>query len=353
MKKTIFMLAAAAVVFAACSSDEAVKVNKGNEIAFRANMNWTRGADMTYANLDQFNVTAINATSGSTYINDRTYTRDASGTYTCADKAYWPESDALNFFAYAPIASNQISKANYKTFTVTPSTDFNAQTDLIYANTNGKTQADSQNGVSLNFRHAESKITVKVYNGNNMVRVYATTWEIGYLSPSGTFTYQDATTDGNNSGTLLNYADWSNWTPATAATEYFGGTTNISFENVVPAANAQAIPGEMILVPQQLVPATGYDSNNPNGAYIGVKLRIVNIDDNTVIYGGNDGAWAIWPVDTKWLPGKKYTYIIDLGDGGYKKIVPDGPLDPVLKEVKIINVTVDDWVDEAPIYLHK
>lgn len=206
-------------------------------------------------------------------------------------------------------------------------------------------EAVSQNGVSLNFRHAESKITVKVYNGNNMVRVYATTWEIGYLSPSATFTYQDATTDGNNSGMQLNYANWSNWTPATAATEYFGGTTNISFENFVPAANAQAIPGEMILVPQQLVPATGYDSNNPNGAYIGVKVRIANIDDNTVIYGGNDGAWAIWPVDTKWLPGKKYTYIIDLGDGGYKKIVPDGPLDPVLKEVKTINVTVDDWVD--------
>ena len=324
------MFGAAALMFAACSSDEAVKVNKGEEIAFRANINWTRGHDMNIGNLDKFSATAINPSSNSTnpFFENAIFEKEGN-TYVCkAAKYYWPETDALNFFAYAPVDDSQIVRKDYKTFEVTPGTNVNAQADLIYANTNNKTKASNVGGVALNFRHTQSKVAVKVYNSNNFVSVTASAWKIGYLSPKGTFTYQDATTDGKNDGTstslLLNPADWA-IEAASIATEYEVGGSNVDFPNVVPAANAASMVGEMILIPQQLNPFTEYDINStdpiakdkPNGAYIAVKLRITNKADGTLLYGGQDGEWAIWPVGTTWVPGKKYTYVIDLGDGGY------------------------------------
>lgn len=65
-----------------------------------------------------------------------------------------------------------------------------------------------------------------------------------------------------------------------------------------------------------------------------------------------DGYWAIWPVDFNWAPGKKYTYTIDLGGGGYwekNKKGDDTALDPVLDGavIQFVTVTVDDWDNNA------
>ena len=106
------MFGAAALMFAACSSDEAVKVNKGEEIAFRANINWTRGHDMNIGNLDKFSATAINPSSNSTnpFFENAIFEKEGN-TYVCkAAKYYWPETDALNFFAYAPVDDSQIDR---------------------------------------------------------------------------------------------------------------------------------------------------------------------------------------------------------------------------------------------------
>ena len=95
-----------------------------------------------------------------------------------------------------------------------------------------------------------------------------------------------------------------------------------------------------------------------NGSFIGVKLNIKTVASNGndyIVAAMADGStvWAIWPIDTTWEPGKKYTYTVDLAGGGYYEDNednddPDDPtLDPLLKDavIKFVSVTVDEWVD--------
>jgi hypothetical protein len=74
-----------------------------------------------------------------------------------------------------------------------------------------------------------------------------------------------------------------------------------------------------------------------------------NANDATIVSEG----WAIWPVAFTWVPGKKYTYIVDLAGGGYSETNTDTDedLDPILggAEIKFVTVTVDNWTEESDI----
>ena len=120
----------------------------------------------------------------------------------------------------------------------------------------------------------------------------------------------------------------------------------------------------MILIPQTLTAATDYAATTENaklnGSFIAVKLYILNNDNSNLVAGGGTTAspttiWAVWPIGGySWEPGKKYTYTIDLAQGGYfeqNNNDGDDDLDPILEgsEIKFVSVTVDDWteVDKA------
>ena len=360
MQKKIIFCAVTALMLAACSSEEAAEVNLGDAISFRPLVNGqTRAIDVNTANLEEFNVTAINATTGNAYFKGVTFAKQNDDTFQSGKRYYWPSVDALDFFAYAPLQSSQVvypSNSDYKTFIVTPSTTLAEQVDLVYANTNGKTKAANASGVALNFRHTGSKIAVKVKNTSADLTVHVYGWKIGYVSASGTFTYADANTDGQDLA-FLNPAQWSNLSAPNVGVQY---VSNLPLnDDVNPLTAAIDLPGTMILVPQQLTAATGYTSTTAaNGAYIAVKMTIKQ--NNTLIASDSNGnpIWGIWPISTKWEPGKKYTYIIDVADGGYYEndedpVVPTpnpNPLDPILdKFIKFVDVTVDDWTSNTDI----
>lgn len=352
-------LAVAAAALASCSSEETTQVNMGDAISFRSLVNGqTRALDINATNLEEFNVTAINKTTGDPYFDGVTFTKQGDGTYQSGKKYYWPTVDALNFFAYAPLQSSQVQYTDYKTFTVTPSTTVDEQVDLVYANTNDKTKAANASGVALNFRHTGSKIAVKVRNTSDNLSVHVYGWKVGYLSPSGTFTYSDANTDGKDAA-FLSAGQWSNLAAASLGIQY---VSNFIMNNdVIPGDANIDLPGNMILVPQQLTAATQYDAaRHINGAFIAVKMIIKQ--NGVVIASEADGSpiWGIWPINTRWEPGKKYTYIIDVADGGYYEEDPDpvvptptpNPLDPILdKFIKFVDVTVDDWTSNTDIYV--
>ena len=360
MKMKFFYCAVAALTLAACSSEEATEVNLGDAISFRPLVNGqTRALDVNTANLEEFNVTAINVTSGNAYFDGVTFAKQSDGTFQSGKKYYWPSVDALNFFAYAPLQSSQVvypTSPDYRTFIVTPSTNLAEQVDLVYANTNGKTKAANASGVALNFRHTGSKIAVKVKNTSDDLTVHLYGWKIGYVSASGTFTYADANTDGKDVA-FLSPAQWSNLSAPNVGVQYVSNF--IMSDDVNPQATGIDLPGTMILVPQQLTAATGYTSTTAaDGAYIAVKMTIKQ--NGTLIASDSEGGpiWGIWPISTKWEPGKKYTYIIDVADGGYYEEDKDpedptptpNPLDPILdKFIKFVDVTVDDWTDNTDI----
>ena len=360
--KKIFFFAAAALALASCSNDETVAVNQGDEINFRPLMNnMTRAAsvaELTTSNIASFTVNAMTAGTTDSYFSNAVYSKQSDNSFTCAAKYYWPASESLDFYAYAPADNSQVTYTDYKTFTVTPTAGENpAQVDLVYAATKSKNKADNATGVVLNFRHTGAKIVCKVQNTSTALKFGVEGWKVGYLSPSGTFTFADANTDGNNtgSGTTLTPGQWGSLGTRSVATEYASTFTKV---DIAASASATALDGEMILVPQTLTAATDYASTSENaklnGTFIAVKLYILNAADSKLIAGGGTTAtpttiWAIWPIGGhSWEPGKKYTYTIDLAGGGYfeqNNNDGDDDLDPILEgaEIKFVNVTVDDW----------
>lgn len=378
MKKIFFFAALAAVALASCSSDETVAVNEAaadaNTISFRTNVSgMTRATDITGTTLQSSGFTVF-ATVGSTfdtkYFNETAFTYDGgTSTYTSATKNYWPSSGSLDFYAYAYNgADEQVTHtAQTKAFTVTPNATAANQTDLVFANTNGKTKDGTYNegakkygadGVPLNFRHAESKITIKLKNSSTTLKVTVGDVTIGYLNTVGTYTYSGSTTnaDTDHASEYLKFADW---TDKSGTGSYTQTATTTSYTS---ATETTALPQSFILIPQALTTATAYsgttarDGETPgspfNGAFITVQLKIQNAANNAYIVGadGDNYVTALWPLPTgTWNPGYHYTYTVDLAGGGY---YPDNhdtntDLDPILEgaEIKFVSVDVDSWAD--------
>jgi len=377
MKKILFAIVAMAGLVAACNMNELVDVNRSADlINFTVtNGGMTKAVDVTTANLAAFEVTAFNhGTETSPYINAVNYT-GGSGTFASATPYYWPEGN-LDFYAWSQGAAtgNQVDKTNYKTFVVTPSATPASQVDLVFA---GKTDigkgASTDGAIALNFRHAESKVVVKVKNTAPNLKFVISDWRLGFIDDAGTFTYSgqgvgyDGSTDGRivdggSDANALNISMWSGNTDAAASKIY----TNTLAPQVNIAANASEslLAGEMIVIPQSVTAASAYANNGSaaigdlvNGSYIGLKLKILNRDNDAVIYsdGASGTAWAIWPANFTFEPGKKYTFTVDLCGGGYYETNHDtnADLDPILEGavISFASVTVDDFSSQSAVNL--
>lgn len=373
MKKFFFFAAIAAIGLASCSNDETIAsqaTSESNAISFRPVVNGvTRATDINATTLQSSGFTVFATETGKPYSGEgsgpyfpETLFTYSAGTYTSATKYYWPSTGTLDFYAYAYNgADGQVTHtAQTKVFTVTPASAAASQTDLVFANTNNKaktgvyndTQTYGSDGVPLNFRHAESKITIQLKNTNSSLKVTVKDVSIGNLNTSGTYTYSGSTTnvDTDHSSEYLKFADW---TERSGMGYYTQTATTTSYTSVTATT---PLPESFILIPQALSTATTYASAEANaafnGAYIKVQLKIQNADSDAYIIGGAETyVEALWPLTAlTWNPGYHYTYTVDLAGGGYSPTNVDGTdsnLDPVLggAEIKFVDVTVDAWAD--------
>ena len=379
-KNNLLILAVAALGFAACANDETTAVNEklaeSNEISFRAlNSGMMRGIDVDQAYLEGagngFKVRATLTSGGAQYFPETQYTY-SGGTYTSTQKYYWPQTEALDFFAWAASGSDVTHTANTYVFTVTPNAAAASQSDLVVACTTSKTKTGTYdpsdvynpsagsktsqygaNGVPLNFRHAGTKVTITLINNNTAgLDFVIRDASICNVKGSGEFTFDPSTaTDGNtttsNGGSTLDIAQWNTSTvPATAS--YSQAITSLT-----------TLAQDWILIPQTFTYPTQYNDADASDAFTGpcikVSLKIKNHGSEIYIVGSasgtNDGyVTAMWPLSAPasgWLPGKKYTYTVDLAGGGYyeKNETGDMGLDPILDgaEIKFVTVTVDEW----------
>lgn len=373
MKKNLFILAVAGLALASCSSDETIAsqaTSQANEISFRPlNNGMTRAADAHFdvAN-DQFKVTAFpQGTTSTAYFSNVIFKTEDGSTFTSTGgKYYWPSSTNLDFYAWAPAGQSD----NYASIPVTVASEAASQIDLVYGKTLdwGKValqtgtdaghliDGSSVPGVTINFRHAESKVVIQLKNSNSNLKITASNATIGNVSGSGTFAIAETNTDTKDHATIA--GGWSSLGAATAS--YSQDITPAVFSTATQAG------AEMILIPQTLTNATTYYHgevpaavNDPfKGAYVTVKLKIQNFaDDNYIVgeaSGVNEYVTALFPLPaTTWAPGKKYTYTVDLAGGGYYPTNQDTneDLDPILEgaEIKFVSVTVDDWSAETAI----
>ncbi|MBQ3804427.1 MAG: fimbrillin family protein [Prevotella sp.] len=367
MKKNLWIFAAAAVALAACSNDDTISENIGfddaSAISFRAftnNMTRAAAAHFDEPN-DNFKVTAFaQGTTSTAYFANVTFTTTDGTTFTSPTKYYWPSGNNLDFYAWAPAS---LSNA-YNSIPVTVADAAADQIDFVYAATKDWGKATLQEGtaathsisttvpgVTLNFRHAESKIIIQLKNSNSNVAVTANNVTLKNVYGAGTFVFADANTDGKDNALLTG-----GWTPS--------GDADAVYSQDITAAtftSATAVGTDMKLIPQVLTAGDTYTAETPGNPAVDdeftapcitVALKIQNSGDNAYILGAasgeNEYVTAMFPLPTTtWVPGKQYTYVVDLAGGGYYPANhdTDAALDPILEgaEIKFVSVTVDDW----------
>ena len=362
MKKFFYLAAAAVVAMAACTKTEVVETtNDQNAINFNAFFHKATKATLTDgSSLTAFEVTAM--LNSATYFDAVAVSGNNTDGWTYSPVQYWPASGTLDFFAWAPTGTGTgITKSAYNDFIVAPAQDAASQYDFVVARTQGTKDATTGNGakndVTINFRHAMSQIDVKVFNGNKNLQYDIYGWKVCGVDVDGEYLFNDASTDGTGK---IAYANWCNNTGNFTGAFYddFDKFNKINASANETSAAAANITGAttMILVPQTgSTAATKYTaataSATQNGSYIAIDMCIKNATDGTVVASRQ---WCCWPVAYTWNPGYKYTYIIDLSQGGYKEL-NDGAtetspkenddLDKVLDDAEIVfaTVTVDAW----------
>lgn len=362
MKKNLFILAATAAMLASCSNDETTAVNTAlnasQEITFRSTtdgMTRAVNTDLSYLQTNGIYVSARNSTGDTEYSNftNINFTHSAS-VWSSSPAYHWPSSGNLDFYAYAPAASGQITAhADYKTFAVTPSSTAAEQIDLVFANANEKNKSNSGTGVALNFRHAESMVAINLKNSVAAMTMTVGNVVIGNVKNSGTYSYSKIAEGTTAASTYLLLSDWN--TSGATNTTYTQTVTDGSAYSSATAAQAGV---DMILIPQAMTAVSTYASGDAgaafNGPYITIQLKIQQ-GGAYIVGDANTFVTAMWPLPTlTWAPGHKYTYIIDLSTGGYYTTNQNGTtdaLDPIISgsdEIKFAGVTIDNWDTASP-----
>ena len=348
----------------ACTNDDIiddVMKSSSNEIVLNpilknAQTRSTSAHDLTTDNLGTFNVTAYHG--DDLYFENVDYVHSGSN-WLADNKYYWPMEGSLTFYAYAPREeANGIERTSHNTLTVTQQALAADQPDFIVSKTTTD-KARSTAGVTINFRHAMSRIALQVKNSNTGLKMNVTDWKVGNLYNKGYFTLADENTDEHNYRILA--TDWNlKGEGCTQSDETVISNSAVSAYTVEPGSTSQSVTGfkDFIAIPQQLVDKPYYTNGTVGsplaGSYIAIEMEILNAADDAVVA---EKQWCYWPISTLWRSGNRYTYTIDLSSGGFRGENTDDEgtgggsgdgddaLDPVLKgsEISFVNCKVDEW----------
>lgn len=346
MKKSIFILAALALLSASCTKTEVV--NSGAQsaqkgIGFSAyTAKPTKAGEVKTSNLTSFNASAIG--NGAIYFDDVTFTKN---TVWGSNPVYFWPAYALDFYAYnVPGAENgsfssDITKDS-QTLGFKPAADFAKQVDLVAAYAEAKTQADAtstESSLALTFNHYLTQIVVKAKSSNANYVVKVSGVKVANLKDS--LTYKIST---NASEVATGAAD------ADYSTEITETTLSASVDSLTTG----------YLVPQTVTAwAQATESTNTsNGAYLALKVSIATAGGAMIYPKSGEAAWMAVPVQggLNFEKGKRYNVTLDFfGNGGAGYVDPENPgeLDgntstpdngkPILGGAIKFNASVSGW----------
>lgn len=317
--------AAAAMMMTACSTSEEPSSRSEvlrNEIRFAANTEFSRAGDITTSNLTTFNVYAYtgNGTSPDLFMDNVVVSKSTSNVWTYDPVKYWPSKKAVDFYAFAPASwlgtNTPLAGVPYDASEGTE--------DIVYAVspnlTGGAGLSNAQ--VIFNFRHALSKLTVKMSSSNPELKVMVTNVALSNLNSKGNFHFPSGSTSDTPTDQTVGM-----WTDQNTTQTYIMHMSQVPDDRITLTSTATdmgttTIPGSRYLIPQELV-----WNNNGSGSdtYIAVMCSIYDVESgaklwpnaNTptenVVEGSTFGDGLLkFPLSTSafkdWKPGCHYVY---------------------------------------------
>lgn len=376
MNKAIFMMAAAAITLASCSSDETTDVAKSSQISFTAKVGKnSRGAETTTANLDKMWVTGYDITDAANpteYFGDQVFnktTDPGKSDFIPTRPWYWQTGKSYKFIGIHPAKADWSGTLNIAAGQVTYQAELPTaiadQKDLIIDAVKGQTNSDAENGVQMKFQHILSQLQFKVKNTNEHLTYHIAGIRIVNAANKGSFTFNTEDRTGS----------WAEQTEGKVTYEMLFKDQPIEL-NGTSSTSGTLTPensGAMI-VPQKLTPWNGavvsqaapYDG----GAYIALLINVKYTNGGKYMYPAKastdkDYGWVAVPVPAAtgntqaiWSMGNKYIYTLDLTKGCGKvdpvNPNPDGgkvepgksdpePGDNIFGKSIFFTVTVADW----------
>ena len=277
----------------------------------------TRAIETNPSTLDGFYLSSFQKNGGN-YMKDVPYSK-VNGNW-CADdgKFFWPVEGDLHFYGYAPKvpgASGSLTLDSEKQALegFCPASTAAKQKDFIYAYGKGSLNGNSSSGLSMDFKHALSEITVAAKNDSPDYTVGVTGVRIGNVKGKGTFTFPAV-------GSTNNEGSWSLSNETSDNVSYETTWTNAALLGS-GASMMDASNEAFMLLPQKLEKA----DKATDKAYVALKVNI-NATSGQNLYKD----WAYIGIDTDWKMGKRYDYTLDFTNGAGQQ--NNG--DPVLVLIK-------------------
>lgn len=392
--KLLGMAGMVSLMLASCSKDDGRSGYTADDV-ITFNTRISRATETTLGNLKDIKVYA-DAMKYPMFIDGMTASKsDGNNTFEFATPQYWPSGiSTVRFWAYGPAdidVKPNITADGQSFGAYTPQSGSNNpgkdHEDLIVAYTEAQHDSSTGSNVELNFHHAMSQVVMNAKSGStdgSREVTVAGAWIVN-AKPTGTLSFDSKATANNHmkwdlSGDKTFYGlELDKPTKLTSTnTTLIGGSDNSS----------------LMLIPQQLDKwdLTDDKENSKNGAYILVLCRVElkhkgethpeTSDSDTPADNGpihsEDGyhyhqifpvsntfdraayGYTCVPIDTNWLPNKKYIYNLEFcgsksGAGVYPPTLP-GDLpeavvkpsdkatgDNVLEQPIKFTVTVGEW----------
>lgn len=356
MKKSIFLLAAFALLSASCTKTElvssgALSSQKGIGFsAYTAKPTKAAQTDVKTDNFNSFEVTAIG--NGAVYFDDVTFEKNGDGVWASTPAYFWP-AYALNFYAYNTPANgfgDRSIAVGSQTLTFTPSTVLTDQEDLVAACAENQTQPVS-GATDITFNHYLTQIAVKALNTNSTYSVEVAGVKLAHMKNKVKYTFS------SNTAVVADDA-----TDETYSSEFTSGakTLTADAQEVMTASTGN----KWYLVPQSVTAWNKTETDNSSkGTYLALKVKITANAGALKIYPatGEDYAWMAVPVPAsqEFQQGHKYTFVIKFFDNnGAGNVDPETPGDldgdgdanddngkSIIGGAITFNATVSGWDD--------
>lgn len=324
---TILSSTAICMGITACSDDMDAPYSpeySDNQIRFAAETEFSRTSDITTNNISSFNVYAYTGSSSNptVFMDNVTVSKTGTNTWEYSPIKYWPAKDAVDFYAFAP--ASWVGKTG--PLLPVPYDAIAGDEDIVYAvipNLSGNNgQPNAQ--VVFNFRHALSKLTIKLSSTDTKLKVVVSNVAMTNIMTKGNFSFPSASTADPASRETV--GKWSDQNTAYSYILHWSQALSelltLTPTPTVIAASGMGRGGNMFVLPQ---PLSFHNNGSGNDTYIALQCSIYDAasdeklwpNENTpkdqLVPGSTTGDGILkFPLSTskytEWQPGCHYIY---------------------------------------------